>query len=92
MEQDTTKNSCGDSLPNGSACGKTESLPNGEVVDLEAQEPSNDTGRAAVKYGIEDNPPIYLGLLLGLQVILTYYLRINLIHYFRECIKLPPKI
>ena len=69
MEQDTTMSSCGESLPNGSGFGKAGSLPNGEVIDVEAQEPLNNTGRAAVKYGIEDNPPIYLGLLLGLQVI-----------------------
>ena len=38
------------------------------------QNKKNDSNARAVTYGIEDNPPIHLGILLGLQVRFDIYL------------------
>ena len=39
-----------------------------EAVVEKEEEVQNRTRRVEVNYGVEDTPPIYLSLLLGLQV------------------------
>ena len=46
---------------------------------------NNAKSREGITYGIEDNPPIHLGLLLGLQVrksCFVYLMRFNYIYFY----------